>query len=202
MISPATTAVHAQDGAPMSTRSSTCSRSRSPSPTATGALRRRPPGAARRARGRARPQRRRQDHPRAAPQRHPAARRRHRRRFRPAVVKDNPRGDPPTRRIVFQDPDDQLFMGSVRDDVAFGPRNLGVHGAELDRQVMAALGTGRDGRLRRAPPRGLSFRQRRRVAVATVLVMNRDNRARRAKLQTSTRLRNTNATTTSSPAST
>ena len=41
--------------------------------------------------------------------------------------------------IVFQDPDDQLFMGTVRDDVAFGPRNLGVRGAELDRQVMAAL---------------------------------------------------------------
>ena len=34
--------------------------------------------------------------------------------------------------IVFQDPDDQLFMGTVRDDVAFGPMNLGLRGAELD----------------------------------------------------------------------
>src|SRR5690606_30289492 len=32
--------------------------------------------------------------------------------------------------VVFQDPDDQLFMPTVRDDVAFGPRNLGIRGAE------------------------------------------------------------------------
>src|SRR3954447_20431932 len=37
--------------------------------------------------------------------------------------------------IVFQDPDDQLFMPTVRDDVAFGPANLGVTGAELDDRV-------------------------------------------------------------------
>ena len=34
--------------------------------------------------------------------------------------------------IVFQDPDDQLFMPTVREDVAFGPANLGLRGAELD----------------------------------------------------------------------
>ena len=34
-------------------------------------------------------------------------------------------------RPVFQDADDQLFMSSVREDVAFGPANLGVSGAEL-----------------------------------------------------------------------
>ena len=34
--------------------------------------------------------------------------------------------------IVFQDPDDQLFMPTVRDDVAFGPANLGLRGDELD----------------------------------------------------------------------
>jgi cobalt/nickel transport system ATP-binding protein len=73
--------------------------------------------------------------------------------------------------IVFQDPDDQLFMGSVRDDVAFGPRNLGVRGAELDRQVMAALEMVGMADFADRPPHHLSFGQRRRVAVATVLVM-------------------------------
>ena len=41
--------------------------------------------------------------------------------------------------VVFQDPDDQLFLGTVRQDVAFGPANLGLRGAELDRRVMDAL---------------------------------------------------------------
>ncbi len=41
--------------------------------------------------------------------------------------------------VVFQDPDDQLFMPTVRDDVAFGPANLGVRGAALDERVERAL---------------------------------------------------------------
>ena len=41
--------------------------------------------------------------------------------------------------LVFQDPDDQLFMPTVRDDVAFGPANLGLRGAELDARVVEAL---------------------------------------------------------------
>ena len=41
--------------------------------------------------------------------------------------------------IVFQDPDDQLFMPTVRDDVAFGPANLGLRGAELEARVVEAL---------------------------------------------------------------
>ena len=73
--------------------------------------------------------------------------------------------------IVFQDPDDQLFMGSVRDDVAFGPRNLGIRGAELDRRVMAALDQVGMADFADRPPHHLSYGQRRRVAVATVLVM-------------------------------
>jgi cobalt/nickel transport system ATP-binding protein len=73
--------------------------------------------------------------------------------------------------IVFQDPDDQLFMPTVRDDVAFGPANLGVRGEELDTRVKAALAAvGMDGFEDRAPHH-LSFGQRRRVAVATVLAM-------------------------------
>ncbi len=74
--------------------------------------------------------------------------------------------------IVFQDPDDQLFMGSVRADVAFGPRNLGVKGAELDRKVMHALDQVGMADFADRPPHHLSFGQRRRVAVATVLAMD------------------------------
>jgi cobalt/nickel transport system ATP-binding protein len=73
--------------------------------------------------------------------------------------------------IVFQDPDDQLFMPTVRDDVAFGPRNSGVRGAELDRTVMEALDRVGMAEFADRPPHHLSFGQRRRVAVATVLVM-------------------------------
>jgi cobalt/nickel transport system ATP-binding protein len=73
--------------------------------------------------------------------------------------------------IVFQDPDDQLFMPSVRDDVAFGPLNLGIRGDELDARVAKALAAvGMEGFEDRAPHH-LSFGQRRRVAVATVLAM-------------------------------
>ncbi|GGT32991.1 energy-coupling factor ABC transporter ATP-binding protein [Nonomuraea spiralis] len=73
--------------------------------------------------------------------------------------------------LVFQDPDDQLFMPTVRDDVAFGPANAGLGGEELDRVVRTALD--RVGMLEAAdrPPHHLSFGQRRRVAVATVLAM-------------------------------
>ncbi len=73
--------------------------------------------------------------------------------------------------IVFQDPDDQLFMPTVRDDVAFGPANLGVSGSELDDRVHEALRqVGMEAFIDR-PPHHLSFGQRRRVAVATVLAM-------------------------------
>ncbi len=73
--------------------------------------------------------------------------------------------------VVFQDPDDQLFMATVRQDVAFGPANLGIRGAELDRRVMAALDQVGMAEFADRPPHHLSFGQRRRVAVATVLVM-------------------------------
>jgi cobalt/nickel transport system ATP-binding protein len=73
--------------------------------------------------------------------------------------------------IVFQDPDDQLFMPTVRDDVAFGPANLGLKGDELEERVVQALtAVGMEASADRAPHH-LSFGQRRRVAVATVLAM-------------------------------
>jgi cobalt/nickel transport system ATP-binding protein len=73
--------------------------------------------------------------------------------------------------IVFQDPDDQLFMPTVRDDVAFGPANLGLRGAELDARVATALDAVGMADFADRPPHHLSFGQRRRVAVATVLAM-------------------------------
>ena len=74
--------------------------------------------------------------------------------------------------IVFQDPDDQLFMPTVRDDVAFGPANLGRRGDELDRCVTAALDAVGMAHAADRPPHHLSFGERRRVALATVLAMD------------------------------
>lgn len=73
--------------------------------------------------------------------------------------------------IVFQDPDDQLFMPTVRDDVAFGPANLGLRGAELDDRVKSALATVGLEDVGDRAPHHLSFGQRRRAAIATVLSM-------------------------------
>jgi len=73
--------------------------------------------------------------------------------------------------LVFQDPDDQLFSATVRDDVAFGPANLGLRGAALEERVEEALAAvGMTAYAGRAPHH-LSFGQRRRVAIATVLAM-------------------------------
>jgi cobalt transport protein ATP-binding subunit len=76
--------------------------------------------------------------------------------------------------MVFQDPDDQLFMPTVAEDVAFGPANLGLTGVELEQRVIDALDAmGMLDTSDRAPHH-LSFGQRRRVAVATVLAMDPD----------------------------
>ncbi|MDQ3914667.1 MAG: energy-coupling factor ABC transporter ATP-binding protein [Actinomycetota bacterium] len=74
--------------------------------------------------------------------------------------------------IVFQDPDDQLFMTSVGEDVAFGPANLGYRGAELHGRVDRALAAVGMGEASGRPPHHLSFGERRRVALATVLAMD------------------------------
>lgn len=76
--------------------------------------------------------------------------------------------------LVFQDPDDQLFSATVARDVAFGPANLGLRGADLTARVTEALdAVGMTEHAGRAPHH-LSFGQRRRVAVATVLAMRPD----------------------------
>lgn len=73
--------------------------------------------------------------------------------------------------LVFQDPDDQLFMPTVRQDVAFGPANFGVEGDALEARVTEALEAVGMLEVAHRPPHHLSLGQRRRVAVATVLAM-------------------------------
>jgi len=76
--------------------------------------------------------------------------------------------------VVFQDPDDQLFMPTVADDVAFGPLNLGLTAADADRRVDAALERVGALALRNRPPYRLSGGEKRRVAIAAVLSMAPD----------------------------
>jgi len=71
--------------------------------------------------------------------------------------------------IVFQDPDDQLFMPTVAEDVTFGPANFGMRGPELEARVSAALTAVDMTSLAERSPLHLSGGQRRRVALATVL---------------------------------
>lgn len=76
--------------------------------------------------------------------------------------------------MVFQDPDDQLFMSTVFDDVAFGPLNLGLTPDEVRQRVEKALETVGVSHLRKRPPHRLSTGQKRRVAIASVLSMSPD----------------------------
>jgi cobalt/nickel transport system ATP-binding protein len=62
-------------------------------------------------------------------------------------------------------------MPTVREDVAFGPANLGLRGAALEDRVRHALARVGMAGFADRPPHHLSYGQRRRVAVATVLAM-------------------------------
>jgi len=73
--------------------------------------------------------------------------------------------------IVFQDPDNMLFMTSIADDIAFGPRNLGLPENEVQDRVRRALAvTGLEG-LENKPGMHVSFGQKKRAAIAAVLAM-------------------------------
>jgi cobalt/nickel transport system ATP-binding protein len=76
--------------------------------------------------------------------------------------------------MVFQDPDDQLFMPTVFDDVAFGPLNLGLSYEETALKVHEALETVGMLHLIKRPPYKLSGGEKRSVAIATVLAMSPD----------------------------
>ena len=139
-------------------------------PTARSRSRRRPARRARRARRRAGSQRRRQDDADAAPRR-PAARGAASWRSRSARWARHAARGAPRVGLVFQDPDDQLFMPTVREDVVFGPLNLGpAAGGARSGRGGARGGRGWTHAADRAPHQ-LSMGERRRVAIATVLAM-------------------------------
>jgi cobalt/nickel transport system ATP-binding protein len=73
--------------------------------------------------------------------------------------------------LVFQDPDDQLFARTVGQDVAFGPRNLGLKQAEIEDRVKWALEVTELTGLENKAPQHLSTGQKKRAAIAGVLAM-------------------------------
>lgn len=76
--------------------------------------------------------------------------------------------------LVFQDADDMLFMPSVKQDVAFGPSNLGLSGRELEDRVAEALASVAASDLADRAPHHLSGGEKRRAALAAVLAMRPD----------------------------
>ena len=73
--------------------------------------------------------------------------------------------------MVFQNPDDQLFMPTVEEDVAFGPLNMKLPPEEVERRVRESLESVGCLDLLKRSPMQLSGGQKRRVAIATVLSM-------------------------------
>jgi cobalt/nickel transport system ATP-binding protein len=110
--------------------------------------------------------------------------------------------------LVFQDPDDQLFMPTVEEDVAFGPLNMKVGREDARGRVAEALRAVRMEHAAKRAPYQLSMGERRRVAIATVLAMrpsllvldepsaNLDPRARRELLDVLERVERTMLVTT------
>jgi cobalt/nickel transport system ATP-binding protein len=74
--------------------------------------------------------------------------------------------------LVFQDSNDQLFMPTVRDDVGFGPANLGLEGPVLQNRVDSAMDSVGVRSLAGRAPHHLSSGEKRKVAIATVLAMD------------------------------
>ena len=73
--------------------------------------------------------------------------------------------------VLFQDSDDQLFMPTVAEDVAFGPRNAQMPPEEVERRVAVGLAEVSVENLRERAPHHLSAGQKRRVALAGLLAL-------------------------------
>jgi energy-coupling factor transporter ATP-binding protein EcfA2 len=73
--------------------------------------------------------------------------------------------------IAFQNPDRQIFAARVRDEVAFGPRNLGVRGTALEERIGSALTAVGLEQARDSNPYDLGYSQRKLLALASVLAM-------------------------------
>ncbi|MDD2554491.1 MAG: ABC transporter ATP-binding protein [Desulfotomaculaceae bacterium] len=76
--------------------------------------------------------------------------------------------------MLFQNPDDQLFMTTVYDDVAFGPRNYKLDGQEVEKRVSQALAMVGIEHLQNRAPYKLSGGEKRAAAIATILSMTPD----------------------------
>lgn len=74
--------------------------------------------------------------------------------------------------LVFQDPDDQLFMPTVFDDIAFGPINMGLDAGEVEKRVRDALRFVDMENYKERISHHLSFGEKKRISLATVLSMN------------------------------
>lgn len=73
--------------------------------------------------------------------------------------------------VVFQNPDDQLFAPSVREDVAFGPMNLGLDLDEVDKRVEEALKLVDMEGFEEKAPHHLSGGQQKRISIAGIIAM-------------------------------
>jgi cobalt/nickel transport system ATP-binding protein len=71
--------------------------------------------------------------------------------------------------VVFQDPDDQLFMPTVLEDVMFGPKNFGFSDEASMKNAVEALNMVGMNKYQNKAPHHLSFGQKRKVAIASVL---------------------------------
>ena len=73
--------------------------------------------------------------------------------------------------LAFQDPDRQIFAGKVRSEVAFGPKNLGLKGTELDAAIDGALAAAGLETESATNPYDLGFSRRKLLALASILAM-------------------------------
>jgi cobalt/nickel transport system ATP-binding protein len=101
--------------------------------------------------------------------------------FKPTSGSVLVRGEPITKQntkeirkfvgIVFQNPDDQIFAPTVREDVAFGPTNLGLDPETIHHRVHEALRVVGIEHLADRPPHHLSGGEKKRVAIAGIIAM-------------------------------
>ena len=76
--------------------------------------------------------------------------------------------------FIFQNSDAQVFSATVRDEIAFGPLNMGLDSSEVEQRVADTLAMLEVERLADRAPYQLSGGEKKRVAIASVLVMNPD----------------------------
>lgn len=74
--------------------------------------------------------------------------------------------------MVFQNPDDQIFCSSVRDEIAFGPKSIGYDDGQVRQLTDDAMSRFGLQHLSDAPPATLGYGDRKKVAIASVLAMN------------------------------